>query len=81
MATVGVVINDLLRSWFNLAGCRFLSRFRFAGNPLLLHDAPLSVRRAYTPRELNALAARAGMVPARPYRLPLHRRALAFRVG
>jgi SAM-dependent methyltransferase len=56
----GVVVNDLLRgrgfwaaAW---AGSRVLSR-----NRLTRHDAPLSVRRAYSLRELRDLIAAAGL--------------------
>jgi ubiquinone/menaquinone biosynthesis C-methylase UbiE len=56
----GVVINDLLRSRLTLAlvwlVTRLFTRHRFAR-----HDGPLSVRRAYSPDELSALAARAGL--------------------
>jgi ubiquinone/menaquinone biosynthesis C-methylase UbiE len=62
MARVGghVIVNDLLRTpltlglvWLatRLLGCHRVSR----------HDGPLSVRRAYAPDELRALAARAGL--------------------
>jgi hypothetical protein len=59
-ARLGVVINDLLRSRVTLAlvwlVTRLFTRHRFAR-----HDGPLSVRRAYSPDELRALAARAGL--------------------
>jgi SAM-dependent methyltransferase len=59
-ARLGVVINDLLRSRITLAlvwlATRLFARHRFAR-----HDGPLSVRRAYSPDELRALAAQAGL--------------------
>jgi hypothetical protein len=59
-ARLGVVINDLLRSRLTLAmvwlATRLFTRHRFAR-----HDGPLSVRRAYSPDELRALATRAGL--------------------
>lgn len=59
-ARLGVVINDLLRNRLTLAlvwlVTRLFTRHRFAR-----HDGPLSVRRAYSPDELRALAARAGV--------------------
>jgi hypothetical protein len=59
-ARLGVVVNDLLRTRLGLAlvwlATRLLARHRFAR-----HDGPLSVRRAYSPAELKALAAAAGL--------------------
>jgi ubiquinone/menaquinone biosynthesis C-methylase UbiE len=55
-----VVVNDLLRTrwawglvWL---ATRFFARHRFSR-----HDGPLSVRRAYAPDELRALAGKAGL--------------------
>jgi ubiquinone/menaquinone biosynthesis C-methylase UbiE len=56
----GVVVNDLVRTWHGYAGAWALSRL-CTSNPLTRHDAPVSVRRAYTRRELAELAARAGL--------------------
>jgi SAM-dependent methyltransferase len=67
---VGVVVNDLLRAPLSLAlvwlATRLFARHRFSR-----HDGPLSVRRAYSPSELGALAARArlGALDVRIYRL------------
>jgi SAM-dependent methyltransferase len=56
----GVVVNDLVRGrvfWaFAWAGARLLTR-----NRLTRHDAPLSVRRAYSVEELHGLLAAAGL--------------------
>ena len=54
----GLLINDLIRHPLHLA-------LVYAGMPLYRsrltrHDAPASVRRAYTPRELNTLLGNAG---------------------
>lgn len=76
VARLGIVINDLVRSWFNLAGYYLLLRRRFSGNPLLLHDGPLSIRRAYTSGELANLAARAGIDRVRFCRIPGYRLAM-----
>jgi ubiquinone/menaquinone biosynthesis C-methylase UbiE len=58
----GVVVNDLARgrlAWFGTwLATRVLTRNRFTR-----HDAPLSVRRAYTPDELESLMRRAGLEP------------------
>jgi SAM-dependent methyltransferase len=61
VARRGVVVNDLVRDWFGYGGAWLLSR-ALTTNPLTRHDAPLSVRRAYTVPEMRALAARAGLV-------------------
>jgi hypothetical protein len=42
-------------------------------NPLFRHDAPLSVRRAYTKGEMAALAVQAGLGPVRFRGLPGYR--------
>jgi ubiquinone/menaquinone biosynthesis C-methylase UbiE len=59
-ARAGVVVNDLFRTRLTLAlvwlATRLCARHRFAR-----HDGPLSVRRAYAPDELRAMAARAGI--------------------
>jgi len=59
-----VVVNDLLRAWWSRTlvwlATRLLARHRFSR-----HDGPLSVRRAYAPDELRALADRAGLTTLR----------------
>jgi ubiquinone/menaquinone biosynthesis C-methylase UbiE len=59
-----VVVNDLLRAWWSWTlvwlATRLLARHRFSR-----HDGPLSVRRAYAPRELRALADKAGLTTLR----------------
>ena len=56
----GIVVNDLVRGWLGYTGAWALTRV-FTSNPLTRHDAPVSVRRAYTRAELAELAARAGL--------------------
>jgi ubiquinone/menaquinone biosynthesis C-methylase UbiE len=51
IARCGVVINDLQRSGLALAGISALTRL-FSRSDLVLHDAPLSVRRGFTRAEL-----------------------------
>lgn len=72
----GIVVNDLLRSRLTLAlvwvATRLFCRHRFSRN-----DGPLSVRRAYSPRELAALASRAGVGGLRIRRYPCIGRILA----
>lgn len=74
VARVGVVVNDLVRSVVGLVGAHVLVR---AGtrNPLTRYDAVLSVRRAYSHRELHELLNEAALRPVRT------RRALGYRVA
>jgi SAM-dependent methyltransferase len=79
VARLGVVVNDLVRSRFAWIAAWLLvhgsTRNRFTR-----HDAPLSVRRAYTRHELTALAAAAGLrVVASSSGLGGHRWAFAAR--
>jgi len=69
-----VIVNDLHRSQVALASIRILSAL-FSRSTMFRNDAAASVRRAFRPAELGAIAAMAG-VPARihrsfPYRLVL----------
>ena len=68
----GVIVNDLVRSWVGYLGGLVVPRM-MSRNPLFRHDAPLSVRRAYTKDELAALADQAGLGPVRFRRLPGYR--------
>lgn len=62
VARRGIVVNDLVRHWPGYVGAWLMSRI-LTRNPLTRHDAPLSVRRAYTRREMGTLLARAGLHP------------------
>ena len=53
VARVAVLINDLQRNWVHLAAV--YAGFLFFRSRLTRHDAPASVRRAYTPAELAAM--------------------------
>ena len=64
VARVAVVINDLQRGWRWLAGASLLTRLT-TRNDYTRHDAPLSVRRAYTADEVVDLARQAGLAPRR----------------
>jgi SAM-dependent methyltransferase len=77
-ARLGFIVNDLWRSRLSLAlvwlatrlsGCHWISR----------HDGPLSVRRSYTPVEIRALAAQAGLGPVVVRRYPWLGRLVAVR--
>lgn len=61
-----LIMSDLVRGWLPLAAFRLVQPV-FARHYLTRHDGALSVRRAYTPAELRALAARAGLDKARIY--------------
>jgi len=58
LATRGIVVNDLVRRWRHYAWSWLFTR---PFNAVLRHDGPLSVRRAFRPTELAALARRAGL--------------------
>jgi len=62
VARIGIVVNDLVRSKLGLVGSRTLIPL-LTRNPVTRHDAVLSVRRAYTPRELRELLVAAGLRP------------------
>lgn len=66
------IVSDLERSRVAYAGAALFARF-VARNRLTKNDAPLSVRRAYTMREVEGLARRAG------WREPVVRRTPFFR--
>ena len=65
-ARVLVIVNDLHRHPIAHASIVVLSRL-FSKSVMVKHDGPASVRRAFTPAELMALARRSG-VPARVHR-------------
>lgn len=80
VARVGIVVNDLLRSRLGWVGAWLLTRLA-TRNRYTRHDAPLSVRRAFTASELEALVAGAGLrIDGRWFGLARHRWALACRV-
>ncbi|MGH2530968.1 MAG: methyltransferase domain-containing protein [Thermomicrobiales bacterium] len=60
LARTGFILNDLRRGRLGYAAAWVASRLT-TRNRLTRHDAPLSVRRAYTPAELDALLRRAGI--------------------
>jgi len=78
VARVGVVVNDLVRCWHGYVGALVLTPL-FSRSPVTRHDAPLSIRRAYTVAELRDLLAHAGLVPVALRRLLGFRVALAAR--
>lgn len=59
IARRGIVISDLRRSPASYLGVSILSVL--AGNSVVRHDGPLSVRRAFTAEELEGLARKFGL--------------------
>jgi ubiquinone/menaquinone biosynthesis C-methylase UbiE len=62
VATLGVIVNDLARNRLAWLGAWLVGHL-LTGNRLTRHDAPLSVRRAYTPHEMRGLMTEAGLRP------------------
>ncbi|MEA2641809.1 MAG: hypothetical protein QOF51_3203 [Chloroflexota bacterium] len=58
VARLGIVVNDLIRSWPGYLGAQLFG-LTLTQNSLTRHDGPLSVRRAYTRAELRDLMERA----------------------
>ena len=78
VATQAVVVNDLRPGWRWWLGAWVLTR-SLTRNPYTRHDAPLSVRRAYSAEEVRILAGRAGLrLVARYDARPAYRYALVF---
>lgn len=78
VARAGVVVSDLVRHPAALLGIRLLTRL-WPFHPMTRHDGALSVRRAYTEAEMEALASRSGLRPGgRLVRHPLWRMAWVF---
>lgn len=57
---VGIVINDLHRHWFAYYSIKWLTKL-FSKSPMVVHDAPLSVARAFRKRELVEILEKAGL--------------------
>lgn len=75
-ARIGGIVNDLRRSRPALIGANLLAATFWRGHPVTRHDGPLSVRRAFTPAELDELARAAALPGARvhthvPFRVAL----------
>lgn len=56
---VGIVINDIHRHWFSYHAIRILTGL-FSRSPMVRHDAPVSVMRAFTRQELKDILDAAG---------------------
>jgi ubiquinone/menaquinone biosynthesis C-methylase UbiE len=58
IARLGIVVNDLQRHTLALSGITLLTTL-FSRSPIVRNDAPASVRRAFTRREIHDLLSRA----------------------
>jgi 2-polyprenyl-3-methyl-5-hydroxy-6-metoxy-1,4-benzoquinol methylase len=76
-ARAAIIINDLLRTRLSLVLVWIATRL-LACHLISRHDGPLSVRRAYSPDELRALAEKAGLPTPRVERYPWLGRVLAI---
>jgi ubiquinone/menaquinone biosynthesis C-methylase UbiE len=70
VARSGVIVNDLARNRFSLLAVWLATRL-FARHRYSWDDGPLSVRRAYSVRELRRFALRAGFTRVRVRRYPV----------
>lgn len=61
LSRLGFVVNDLRRCWSGYGASWAASRLT-TRNRLTRHDAPLSIRRAFTPTELQDLVEQAGII-------------------
>lgn len=76
VAAIGGIVNDLRRSRPALMGANLLAATVWRTHPVTRHDGPLSVRRAFTPAELDEIARAADLPGARvhahvPFRVAL----------
>lgn len=72
LSRIGFVLNDLRRSRIGYGATWFASRMT-TRNRLTRNDAPLSIRRAYTPDELRALLGQAHVDGVRVEKAPWFR--------
>lgn len=78
LSRTGFILNDLRRSRPGYAAAWAAARLT-TRNRLTRNDAPLSVRRAYTPHELDGMLRRAGITDATISTHPWFRMAAAWR--
>lgn len=57
---IGIVINDIHRHWVAFHSIKLLTQF-FSQSPMVKHDAPLSVLRAFSKKELIDIMTKAGL--------------------
>jgi len=58
--TIGVVVNDLHRHWLAYYSIKFLTKF-FSKSSMVKYDAPLSVLRGFSRKELIEILQKAGI--------------------
>lgn len=80
LARLGAIVNDLARSRTGYAAAWLAAQIT-TRNRLTRHDAPLSVKRAYTPDELRELLRQAGIDHARVTTHPMFRMAAVWRTA
>jgi SAM-dependent methyltransferase len=68
VARHALIMSDLVRGWLPMVGFK-LSQPIFARHPMTRYDGMVSIRRAYTPRELKEFAKEAGI---RHFRIETH---------
>lgn len=61
VARYGLVVTDLSRSVAAVAGSELLASTAWRNHPVTRHDGPVSVRAAFTVREMREMARRAGV--------------------
>ena len=71
--------SELERAWPNYLGAKLLAATLWHRNPATRHDAPVSVRRAFTTAELLDIARDAGCRDARVFRHFFYRLVLVVR--
>jgi len=57
--TIGIVINDIHRHWFAYHSIKWLTQL-FSRSSMVVHDAPVSVMRAFKKNELENIVRKAG---------------------
>lgn len=68
-----LLVGELERSVLNYAGARLMAATLWRGHPITRHDGPLSVLRAFTASELQALGREAGLRGLSVHRHPFGR--------
>ncbi len=74
-----ILVGELERCLPHYLGARALAATIWRSNPVTRHDGPLSVRRAFTPKELVTLGRRSGLKELVVHRHPVFRLVLRAR--
>ena len=62
--STGIIINDIHRHWFSYYSIKWLTKF-FSRSPMVKHDAPMSVLRAFKRKDLAEILQKAGILTYR----------------